>query len=72
MAERLMRDLANEDALQDEIKYTLEHNNQSYVDLCALSDKEKITTMLNLSLHIICAGRIDHLVGDMSPLAGIP
>ena len=32
MAERLMRDLAIEEALQDEIKDTPEHNNQSYSD----------------------------------------
>ena len=30
--ERLVRDLAIEEALRDEIKYTLEHKNQSYVD----------------------------------------
>ena len=30
MAERLVRDLAIEEALQEEIKDTLEHNNQSY------------------------------------------
>ena len=32
MAKRLVRDLAIEEALQEEIKYTLEHNNQSYGD----------------------------------------
>ena len=41
MAEQLVRDLAIEEAIQDEIKYTLEHNNHSYVDWCALSDKKK-------------------------------
>ena len=30
MAERLVRDLAIEEALQEEIKDTLEHKNQSY------------------------------------------
>ena len=30
MAKRLVRDLAVEEALQEEIKDTLEHNNQSY------------------------------------------
>ena len=40
MAERLVRDLDIEEALQTEIKDTLEHNNQSYVDWCALSNKE--------------------------------
>ena len=41
MVERLVRDLAIEQALQEEIKDTLEHNNQSYGDWCALSDKDK-------------------------------
>ena len=41
MAERLVRDLAIEQALQEEIKDTLGHNNQSYGDWCALSDEEK-------------------------------
>ena len=36
MAERRLRDLAIEEALQEEIKRTLEHNNQSYGDWCAL------------------------------------
>ena len=48
MAERLVKDLAIEEALQDETKDTLEHNNQSYGDWCALSDKGEITKMLNL------------------------
>ena len=34
-----MRALAIEEDLQDEIKDTLEHNNQSYVNWCDLSDK---------------------------------
>ena len=41
MAERMARYLEIEEALQDEIKDTLEHNNQSYGDWCDLSDKEK-------------------------------
>ena len=41
MAERLVRDLAIEEALQEEIKHTLEHSNQSYGYWCALSDKYK-------------------------------
>ena len=41
MAERLVIDLTIEEALQEEIKHTLEHNNQSYGDWCALSDKDK-------------------------------
>ena len=39
MAERLVRDLAIEEALQTEIKEISEHNNQSYVDWCDISDK---------------------------------
>ena len=35
--------LAIEEAFQEEIKYTLEHNNQSYGEWCAQTDKEKIT-----------------------------
>ena len=61
-----------EEALQDKIKYTLEHNNKSYVDWCALSDKEKRRTRLNLPLHMIWASRRDHMVGDMTPLVGMP
>ena len=72
MAERLVRDLSIEEALQDEIKYMLERNNQSYVDWCALSDKEKNNNKLNLPLHMIWADRRDNPVGDMNPLAGMP
>ena len=39
MVERLVRDLAIEEALQEEIKDTLEHNNQSYGEWCAQTDK---------------------------------
>ena len=35
MAERLVRDLAIEEALQEEIKDTLEQKNQSYGEWCA-------------------------------------
>ena len=41
MVKRMVRDLAVEEALRDEIKDTLEHNNQSYVNWWDLSDKEK-------------------------------
>ena len=43
MAERLVRDLAIEEALQEEIKDTLEVNNQSYGEWCAqtYNGKEK-------------------------------
>ena len=50
MAEQLVRDLAIEEAIQDEIKYTLEHNNHSYVDWCALSDKEKNKNRVKLTV----------------------
>ena len=39
MSERMMRDLAIEEALQDELKDTLEHKNQSYFKRCAPSNK---------------------------------
>ena len=41
MAAQPVRDLAVEEDIQTEIKETLEHNNQSYVDWCNLEDKEK-------------------------------
>ena len=41
MSEPLVRYLAIEEDLQEEIKDTPEHHNQSYGDWCALSDKEK-------------------------------
>ena len=41
MSEPLVRDLAIEEALQDEIKDTLEHNNQPYGEWCAQTDKGK-------------------------------
>ena len=50
MAERLVRDLAIEEALQDKIKDTLEHNNQSYVDWRALSDKGKNKNNVKLTV----------------------
>ena len=50
MAERLVRDFSIDEALQDEIKDTLKHNNQSYVDLCALSEKEKNKNKVKLTV----------------------
>ena len=50
MAERPVRDLAIEEALQDEIKETLEHNNQSYVNWCALTDKGKNNNKVKLTV----------------------
>ena len=72
MAEQLVRYLAIEKALQEEIKDTLEHNNQSYGDWCALSDEDKKITRLNLPCNMIWAGRRDHLVGDTIPLQDMP
>ena len=50
MAEHLVRDLAIEEAVQDEIKYTLEQNNHSYVDWCALSDKGENKNKVKLTV----------------------
>ena len=44
MARPLVRDLVIEEALQEEIKDTLEHNNQSCGEWCAQTDKEKNNT----------------------------
>ena len=44
MAKRLVRDLAIEEALQEEIKNTLEHNNQSHGEWCAQIDEGKNNT----------------------------
>ena len=68
----MVRYLAIDEALQNEIKETLEHNNQSYINWCDLSDKKKIITRLNLSLHKIWAAIRDHLVGYMTPLVCVP
>ena len=50
MAERLVRDLAIEEALQEEIKHRLEHNNHSYGEWCALSDTEKKNNKVKLTV----------------------
>ena len=42
--------MAIEEALQDEIKDTLEHNNQSYVNWCALSYKGKNNKKVKLTV----------------------
>ena len=44
MAKRMVKDLAIEEALQEEIKDTLEHNNQSYDEWCAQTDEGKNNT----------------------------
>ena len=72
MSELLVRDLAMVEAFQEEIKDTLEHNNQSYGEWCAQTDNEKTTTRLNLLLHTKWAGRRDHLGGDMNPPVDMP
>ena len=51
MAERLVRDLAIEQALQEEIKDTLEHKNQSYGDWCALSNEDKKKNKVKLTVQ---------------------
>ena len=50
MAKRLVRDLEIEEALREEIKHTLEHNNQSYGEWCALSDKDKNNNKVKLTV----------------------
>ena len=45
-----MRDLAIGETLQDEIKDTIEHNNQSYFKWCALSDKGKNKNNVKLNV----------------------
>ena len=50
MVERQVRDLEIEEALQDEIKDTLEHNNHSYVYWCALSDEGKNNNKVNITV----------------------
>ena len=50
MAKRLVRYLAIEEALQEEIKHTIEHNNQSYGDWCALSDKGENNNKVKLTV----------------------
>ena len=72
MTERLVRDLVIYEALQTEIKETLEHKNQSYVNWCALSDKGKRRTRLKLPLHMIWDYIRDDMVVNMTPLAGMP
>ena len=47
MAKRTMIHLAIEEALQEEIKHTLEHNNQSYDEWCAQTDKGKNNTFFS-------------------------
>ena len=50
MAERLVRYLAIEEDLQEEIKDTLEHKNQSYSEWCAQTDKDKNNNKIKLTV----------------------
>ena len=50
MTERLVRYLAIEEALQEEIKDTLERNNQSYGEWCAQTDNEKNNNKVKLAV----------------------
>ena len=50
MSELLVRDLAIEEAFEEEIKDPLEHNNQSYGEWCAQSDKEKNNNKVKLTV----------------------
>ena len=50
MAKRLVRDLAIEEALQEEIAHTQEHNNQSYGYWCDLSHKGKNKNKVELTV----------------------
>ena len=70
MAERLVRDLAIEEALQEEIKYTLERKNQSYGEWCAQTDKGKNNN--KVKLNVTRAGRRYHLGVDITPPSDTP
>ena len=50
MPERLVRDLAIEEALQEEINDTLEHKNQSYGEWCSQTDKGKNNNKVKLTV----------------------
>ena len=49
-AKRLVRDLSIEEALQEQIKHTLEQKNQSYGEWCALSEKDKNNNKVKLTV----------------------
>ena len=50
MVEWLVGEFVIEEAIQTEIKGTQEHNNQSYVYWCALSDKGKNNNKVKLTV----------------------
>ena len=45
MAKPMVRDLAIRETLQEELKETLEHNNQSHYEWCAQTDEGKTTSL---------------------------
>ena len=53
MSKRLVRDLVIEEALQEKIKDTLEHNNQSYGEWCAQTDKGKNKTSFSWTYMLV-------------------
>ena len=78
MAERLVRDLAIEDIIQIEIKATLAHKNQSYVQWCARSDeyrnknKVKLTITYYMVWQKISSGRrYESSIGHAFIIGGI-
>ena len=50
IAKQLVRDSKIEEDLHEKIKHTLEHNNQSYGDWCAISDKYKNNNKFKLTV----------------------
>ena len=50
MAEWLMRDLAIEEDVQMEMKYTIAHNKKTYVKHCALTYEETNKNRVKLNL----------------------
>ena len=53
MAKRMVKDLAIEEALQEEIKDTLDHNIQSYDEWCAQTDEGKNNTSFSWPYMLI-------------------
>ena len=53
MIEPMVRDLAIEEAPQEDIKDTLEHNNQSYDEWCAQKQKVKNNTSFSRPYMIV-------------------
>ena len=53
MTEPMVRDLAIEEAPQEDIKDTLEHNNQSYDKWCAQTEQEKNSTSFSCPYMIV-------------------